>query len=277
MANKARKDDRQEDHDLIKTYIKNVRKIPLLSAEEEKMLFKKIKKGCKASKKKIIESNLRLVVSIVTAKYVSFLNFSDLIQAGNIGLITAVRKFKLEKGCRFSTYATYWIRKEVSKEIFNIGDMIRLPVNVHAELSDYERKKRKISSELNADFSSYEVAKKIKMTDKKISHLQQIEKSRKLVWLDASADDKSATLGDFVEDGNSTLPCYQTMVSQSVMNIMNASSGQLSERDREIIKMLYGFSGKDYTLKEICKKYRLARETLRLIESRALKVMREHI
>ncbi len=259
--------------DPIKAYLKDVRPIPLLTAEKEIELARRIQKGDKIARETMIKSNLRLVISI--AKRYSNLGvpLSDLIEEGNIGLMKAVEKFDPERGFRFSTYAAWWIKQGISRAIIDQGKMIRVPVYMNEEILRYKKISEALSHKLKRKATMTEVAKKMQISVDKVKDLEQC--IAKMSSLDAPiGEDGDGQVKDIIEDATivSADEELETFFNKErTMGILEL----LSERERKILDMRYGLTdGNTHTLAEIAEKMGVSRERIRQVEAATLKKIR---
>lgn len=260
----------------IKVYLKDIRKIPLLTPEEEMQLARKIKRGDKEARKKMIRSNLRLVINMAK-KYVNLgVSFMDLIEEGNIGLMRAVDKFKPQKGFRFSTYAAWWIRQSILRCIIDQGKMIRIPVYLNESILRLKKATEKLSHKLNREPQPAELAKKMHLPVEKIKELSQW--TIKMSSLEAPiGEDKEGQVKDIIKDDNMVAP---DMELESFFNRERALDllSNMSKRERTILDLRFGLSdGKTHTLAEISTKMKISRERVRQIEEATLKKIRKYI
>ncbi len=251
--------------DPIKSYLKDIKNIPLLTAEEEVELARCIKKGDKAAREKMIRSNLRLVISIAK-RYVNLgIALSDLIEEGNIGLMRGVDKFDPDKGFRFSTYAAWWIKQGISRAIIDQGKMIRVPVYLNEEIIKYRKLVEKLTQKMHRKPSTSEVAKKLKITVDRVKDLETA--ITKMSSLDAPlGEDSDGQVMDVLEDESLAAPDEQVELffnKERARALLNC----LDPRERTIIEMRYGLTdGENYTLAQIARKLGLSRERVRQIE-----------
>jgi RNA polymerase primary sigma factor len=255
--------------DAIKMYLKAIGKVSLLTAAEEVYLAKKIEKGDLSAKNKLIESNLRLVVSIAKKYFSRGLLFLDLIQEGNLGLIRAVEKFDYKKGFKFSTYATWWIRQAITRAIADQARTIRVPVHMVENINKYARIRRKLLQKLGREPSSDEIAELLSVTTDRVREIKIIAQG--IISLDTPiGEDEDAHLGDFVEDLETESPLDAATFSMLQKNL-NRVLNTLKDRERSIIKLRYGLhDGFPRTLEEVGREFNLTRERIRQIESKAL-------
>lgn len=259
--------------DPIKAYLKDVRPIPLLTAEEEVMLAKKILKGDQAARERMITSNLRLVISIAK-RYVNLgVPLSDLIEEGNIGLMRGVEKFDYKRGFRFSTYAAWWIKQGISRAIIDQGKMIRVPVYMNEEIHKYKKTVEHLTHKLKRKPRQGEVAKKMRVP---VDKVRDLEKSiSKMSSLDAPIGESGdGQIKDMIQDESIASPDDQL---EEFFNKERAISflDMLDERERKIIDLRFGLTdGEAHTLAEIAKVLGVSRERVRQIESATIKKIR---
>ena len=264
--------------DSVRLYLREIGKIPLLSQEEEADLAQRIVKGDKKAKDKMVESNMRLVVSIAKRYSGRGLDFLDLIQEGNTGLLRAVDKFDPEKGFKFSTYATWWIRQAITRAIADQARTIRIPVHMVETINKVLRTTRKLTQELNREPTSEEIAKEMKMDKDKVEYVMRIKQD--IASLDASVgrdgDDEDSVLGDFVEDEERASPEDSTanqILKEQIAEIITT----LSDREQKIIKLRFGIGGgRPHTLEEVGAEFAVTRERIRQIEAKALAKLRKN-
>lgn len=262
-------------HDHIKLYFNDISKIPLLSAEEEKAIAIKVTRGDENAKKKLIESNLRLVISIAKRFFGSRLSFSDLIQEGNVGLIKAIEKFDPHKDFKFSTYATRWIKQSVTKAIADMTKHVRIPVHLIDEINSYNKAYQELFQKLGREPTSKEIGLKLNFNIKKIKKLEEVIFGN--VSLDSEVgDDGKDSLGDLIEDKNTMRP-DQAAEKNAIRNNLTYILGMLDEREAKIIKMRYGIDGPKYTLEQVGEEFQVTRERVRQIEQKVLQKLKEHI
>ncbi|MCA9408288.1 MAG: RNA polymerase sigma factor RpoD/SigA [Candidatus Omnitrophica bacterium] len=262
--------------DPIKAYLKDVRPIPLLTADEEIDLAKKVKKGDREARDKMIRSNLRLVISIAK-RYVNLgVPLSDLIEEGNIGLMKSVEKFDPTKGFRFSTYSAWWIKQGISRAIIDQGKMIRVPVYMNEEILKYKKMVEKLTHKLKRKPRQGEVAKKMKIPVDKVRDLEN--SIAKMSSLDAPIGDVGdGQVKDIIEDQNIASPDEQLEIFFNKERAMGFLE-MLNERERKILELRYGLTdGTSRTLAEIAKILGVSRERVRQIESATIKKIRQII
>ena len=264
--------------DSVRLYLREIGKIPLLTPEEEQDLAQRIVKGDKAAKDKMVESNMRLVVSIAKRYSGRGLDFLDLIQEGNTGLLRAVDKFDPGKGFKFSTYATWWIRQAITRAIADQARTIRIPVHMVETINKVLRSSRKLTQELNREPTNEEIAKEMNMDVEKIEYVMRIKQD--IASLDASVgrdgDDEDSVLGDFVEDEERISP-EDSAANQILKEQLAEIITSLSDREQKIIKLRFGIGGgRPHTLEEVGAEFSVTRERIRQIEAKALSKLRKH-
>jgi RNA polymerase primary sigma factor len=262
--------------DPIKAYLKDVRPIALLKAEEEIDLAKRIKKGDKQAREKMIQANLRLVISIAKRYTNLGVPLSDLIEEGNIGLMKSVDKFDPDKGFRFSTYAAWWIKQGISRAIIDQGKMIRVPVYMNEEILKYKKAVEKLTHKLRHRPALNEIAKKMRIPIDKVRDLEN--SIAKMSSLDAPiGEDGDGQVKDIIEDQNIIAPDVQL---EEFFNKERARGflDSLTDRERKILDLRYGLTdGEACTLAQIAKQLGVSRERVRQIESATLKRIRQII
>lgn len=264
--------------DSVRLYLREIGKIPLLTQEEELELAKKAAKGDKKAKDKMVEANMRLVVSIAKRYSGRGLDFLDLIQEGNTGLLRAVEKFDPDKGFKFSTYATWWIRQAITRAIADQARTIRIPVHMVETINKVLRATRKLTQELNREPTIEEVAKEMDMEPEKVEYVMKIKQD--IASLDQSVgrdgDDEDSVLGDFVEDEERISP-EDSAANQILKEQLATIISTLSEREQKIIKLRFGIGGgRPHTLEEVGAEFSVTRERIRQIEAKALSKLRKH-
>ncbi len=255
--------------DPVKMYLKAIGKERLLTAAEEVQLAKKIEKGNQAAKSRLIEANLRLVVS-VAKKYVSRgMLFLDLIQEGNLGLIRAVDKYDYKRGFKFSTYATWWIRQAVTRAIADQARTIRIPVHMVENVNKYIRIQRQLLQKLGREPNSDEIAKLLEVTPDRVREIRKI--AQETISLDTPIGEGDETrLSDFIEDSEVNAPDDAADFSM-LQKHLHIVLGTLKDRERKIIKLRYGLlDGLPRTLEEVGREFNLTRERIRQIEFKVL-------
>ena len=265
--------------DSVRMYLREIGKIPLLTLEEESELSKKAMSGDRKAKDRMAEANMRLVVSIAKRYSGRGLDLLDLIQEGNTGLLRAVDKFDPEKGFKFSTYATWWIRQAITRAIADQARTIRIPVHMVETINKLMRTQRRLTQELNRDPTNEELAKEMDMEVEKIEHIMKIKQD--ITSLDAGIgrddnDGEESTLGDFIEDEDTASP-EESASSQLLKEQVREILGSLSDRERKILEMRFGLNGtKSHTLEEVGLEFAVTRERIRQIEAKALLKLRKH-
>ena len=268
----------QFSDDSVRLYLREIGKIPLLSNEEEVDLAYRIVKGEKKAKDKMVEANMRLVVSIAKRYSGRGLDFLDLIQEGNTGLLRAVEKFDPDKGFKFSTYATWWIRQAITRAIADQARTIRIPVHMVETINKVLRATRKLTNELNREPSVEEIAKEMGMEPEKVDYVMKIKQD--IASLDATVgrdgDDEDSVLGDFIEDEGRVSPedaAAAQMLKEQIAEILSS----LSEREQKVVKLRFGIGGgRPHTLEEVGAEFSVTRERIRQIEAKALSKLRKH-
>ncbi|MBQ2660541.1 RNA polymerase sigma factor RpoD [Candidatus Saccharibacteria bacterium] len=264
--------------DSVRLYLREIGKIPLLTPEEEADLASRIVKGDKKAKDKMVESNMRLVVSIAKRYGGRGLDFLDLIQEGNTGLLRAVEKFDPDKGFKFSTYATWWVRQAITRAIADQARTIRIPVHMVETINKVLRTTRKLTAELNREPTNEEIAKELDMEPEKIDYVMRIKQD--IASLDASVgregDDEDSVLGDFVEDEERASP-EETAANQILKEQLSEIISTLTEREQKIIRLRFGIGGgRPHTLEEVGSEFDVTRERIRQIEAKALSKLRKN-
>jgi RNA polymerase primary sigma factor len=264
--------------DSVRLYLREIGKIPLLNAEEELALAQRVVAGEKKAKDKMAEANMRLVVSIAKRYSGRGLDFLDLIQEGNTGLLRAVEKFDPDKGFKFSTYATWWIRQAITRAIADQARTIRIPVHMVETINKLLRTQRRMTQELNREPTIEELAKELEMEPEKVEYVIKIKQD--ITSLDAGVgrdgEDEDSVLGDFIEDEDGATP-EESATSQLLKEQVQSILSTLSEREQKIVKMRFGLeNGKSHTLEEVGQEFAVTRERIRQIEAKALAKLRKH-
>ena len=264
--------------DSVRLYLREIGKIPLLTPEEEADLAQRIVKGDKKAKDKMVESNMRLVVSIAKRYGGRGLDFLDLIQEGNTGLLRAAEKFDPEKGFKFSTYATWWVRQAITRAIADQARTIRIPVHMVETINKVLRTTRKLTSELNREPTTEEIAAELHMEPDKVDYVMRIKQD--IASLDASVgrdgDDEDSVLGDFVEDEERISP-EDSAANQILKEQLSEIIATLTDREQKIIRLRFGIGGgRPHTLEEVGAEFDVTRERIRQIEAKALSKLRKN-
>ena len=264
--------------DSVRLYLREIGNIPLLTPEEEADLAQRIVKGDKKAKDKMVESNMRLVVSIAKRYGGRGLDFLDLIQEGNTGLLRAVEKFDPEKGFKFSTYATWWVRQAITRAIADQARTIRIPVHMVETINKVLRTTRKLTSELNREPTTEEIAAELHMEPDKVDYVMRIKQD--IASLDASVgrdgDDEDSVLGDFVEDEERDSP-EDSAANQILKEQLSEIISTLTDREQKIIRLRFGIGGgRPHTLEEVGAEFDVTRERIRQIEAKALSKLRKN-
>ncbi len=267
--NEGIEEQREPGLDSIKYYLKDLRKYPLLTFQEEQELGRRVLKGDEQAKARMIESNLRLVVSIGKRYINRGLPFPDILEEGNIGLIRAVEKFQPAKGFKFSTYASWWIRQAIERAIVNQSRVIRLPVHIAGDVNSYMRTVRQLTQKLRREPETREIAKKMRWPIHKVRTISQVV--RETYSLDMIiGDQEEDTLKDMVADDTSESP-LAAIENESTRLQLDSWLSQLSVPERSVIEMRFGLkTDEPETLRGIGGKYGITRERVRQIEKKAL-------
>ena len=262
--------------DSVRLYLREIGKIPLLTAAEELALANKVVAGSKGAKDKMAEANMRLVVSIAKRYVGRGLDLLDLIQEGNTGLLRAVEKFDPDKGFKFSTYATWWIRQAITRAIADQARTIRIPVHMVETINKLLRTQRRLTQELNREPTNEEIAQAMEIDVDKVEHIMKIKQD--ISSLDASVrdDEEDSVLGDFIEDEDTISP-EESATNQLLKEHVKDMLGSLTEREQKILKLRFGLEdGKSHTLEEVGQEFSVTRERIRQIEAKALAKLRKH-
>ena len=259
--------------DPVRMYLKEIGKVPLLSAEEEIELAKKMEMGDEDSKKRLAEANLRLVVSIAKRYVGRGMLFLDLIQEGNLGLIKAVEKFDYRKGYKFSTYATWWIRQAITRAIADQARTIRIPVHMVETINKLIRVSRQLLQELGREPAPEEIAEEMNMPVDRVREILKI--SQEPVSLETPiGEEEDSHLGDFIQDDNVPVPADAaafTLLKEQLVVVL----GTLTEREQKVLRLRFGLDdGRARTLEEVGKEFNVTRERIRQIEAKALRKLR---
>ena len=259
--------------DPVRMYLKEIGKVPLLSADEEIELAKRMSEGDEDAKKRLAEANLRLVVSIAKRYVGRGMLFLDLIQEGNLGLIKAVEKFDYQKGFKFSTYATWWIRQAITRAIADQARTIRIPVHMVETINKLIRVSRQLLQELGREPMPEEIAKEMDMPVERVREILKI--SQEPVSLETPiGEEEDSHLGDFIQDDNVPVPAEaaaQTLLKEQLNEVLDT----LTEREQKVLRLRFGMNdGRARTLEEVGKEFDVTRERIRQIEAIALRKLR---
>lgn len=262
-------------NDSVRMYLNEIGRIPLLSADEEVSLAKRIEMGDLSAKQKLAESNLRLVVSIAKRYIGRGLPFLDLMQEGNLGLLRAVEKFDYRKGFKFSTYATWWIRQAITRAIADQARTIRIPVHMVETINKLRYTQRRLQQELGRQPLSEEIAVEMNLDLKKVNYILKI--SQDIVSLEAPVGtEEDSKLSDFIQDESAMSPfdeAHRNIIKENIADLLQ----YLSAREQKIIKMRFGLEdGIPHTLEEVGKEFNVTRERIRQIEGKVLEKLRDH-
>ena len=259
--------------DPVRMYLKEIGKVPLLTAEEEVELAKRMAEGDESAKKRLAEANLRLVVSIAKRYVGRGMLFLDLIQEGNLGLIKAVEKFDYEKGFKFSTYATWWIRQAITRAIADQARTIRIPVHMVETINRVSKVSRQLLQELGREPQPEEIAKAMELPVERVREIMKIGQDP--VSLETPiGEEEDSHLGDFIQDENVAVPAdaaTQTVLREQLSEVLDT----LTEREQKVLKLRFGLEdGRARTLEEVGKEFDVTRERIRQIEAKALRKLR---
>ena len=259
--------------DPVRMYLKEIGKVPLLSADEEIKLAQRMELGDEDAKKRLAEANLRLVVSIAKRYVGRGMLFLDLIQEGNLGLIKAVEKFDYRKGYKFSTYATWWIRQAITRAIADQARTIRIPVHMVETINKLIRVQRQLLQELGREPTPEEVSEKMNLSVDRVREIQKI--SQEPVSLETPiGEEEDSHLGDFIQDDNVPVPAEAaafTLLKEQLVDVL----GTLTEREQKVLRLRFGLDdGRARTLEEVGKEFNVTRERIRQIEAKALRKLR---
>ena len=262
--------------DPVRMYLKEIGTVPLLSADEELRLAKRKAEGDESAKERLIEANLRLVVSIAKRYTGRGMSFLDLVQEGNLGLIKGVEKFDYTKGYKLSTYATWWIRQSVTRALADQARTIRIPVHMVETINKMSKMQRKLTLELGYEPSVTELAEALDMSEDKVMEIMQIAREPASLETPIGEEDDS-NLGDFVADSKEVTP-EGTVESVMLREHIDALLGDLKERERQVIVLRFGLEdGHPRTLEEVGKEFNVTRERIRQIEAKALRKLRNPV
>ena len=259
--------------DPVKMYLKDIGRVPLLSAEEEVELARRMQENDDAARKRLSEANLRLVVSIAKRYVGRGMLFLDLIQEGNLGLMKAVEKFDYQKGFKFSTYATWWIRQSITRAIADQARTIRIPVHMVETINKLTRVQRVLLQELGREPTPEEIAEKMGVTVERVREIQKIAQDP--VSLETPiGEEEDSHLGDFIEDEKTMTPSDSvafSMLKEQLLGVLDT----LTPREEKVLRLRYGIDdGKPRTLEEVGKEFNVTRERIRQIEAKALRKLR---
>ena len=264
--------------DSVQMYLREIGKISLISADEEKDLARKIEKGDEEARRRLTQANLRLVVSIAK-RYVGrspHLTLLDLIQEGNIGLFKAVEKFDYRRGYKFSTYATWWIRQAITRALADQARTIRIPVHMVETISKYQQIKRRLLQDLGREPLSEEIAAEMSMEIEKVRHIEKIAQETVSLESPVGEDDEDSVLGEFIVDEKTISPLQHAsrrLLRDQLMSVIN----ELTPREKKILEMRFGLEdGITHTLEEVGREFGVTRERIRQIEAKALERIRTH-
>ncbi len=259
--------------DPVRMYLKEIGKVPLLTAEEEIELAKRMEAGDEKAKQKLAEANLRLVVSIAKRYVGRGMLFLDLIQEGNLGLIKAVEKFDYEKGYKFSTYATWWIRQAITRAIADQARTIRIPVHMVETINKLIRESRQLLQELGREPLPEEIAERMGISVERVREILKI--SQEPVSLETPiGEEEDSHLGDFIQDQNVPVPA-EAAASKLLRDQLNEVLDTLTEREQKVLRLRFGMDdGRARTLEEVGKEFQVTRERIRQIEAKALRRLR---
>ncbi len=259
--------------DIVKQYLVEIGKFPLLSKAQEIELAKRIEENDEEAKKKFIESNLRLPVSVAKRYMGSDMSFLDLIQEGNLGLMKAVERFEYRKGHKFSTYAVWWIKQAITRAIAEQGRTIRIPVHKVEQIRKFMRICSQLAQELGRAPESEEIAKKMKISVDEVRELKKLAQTPLSLEMQVG-EHKDNCLGEFIEDENIIAPedvINQSLRRQKIEEVL----ADLTEREQQVLKLRFGWEdGREQTLEEIGNKFHVTRERIRQIEAKALRKLR---
>ncbi len=260
--------------DPVKIYLKEIGRVPLLSPDEETELAKRMAEGDSYAKKRLSEANLRLVVSIAK-KYVGRgMQFLDLIQEGNVGLIKAIEKYDYTKGYKFSTYATWWIRQAITRSIADQARTIRIPVQMVETMNKLTKVQRSLTQELGREPSVEEIAENVHMDVNRVREILKLAQETVSLETPVGSEEESH-LADFIEDDHTPLPSDEAAFGQLKDDIRSVLD-KLNEREQKVLRMRFGLDdGKEHTLEEVGQELHVTRERIRQIEAKALRKLRQ--
>ena len=260
--------------DPVRMYLKEIGQIPLLTAEQEVEYAKRMEEGNEVAKRRLAEANLRLVVSIAKRYVGRGMQFLDLIQEGNLGLIKAVEKFDYRKGYKFSTYATWWIRQAITRAIADQARTIRIPVHMVETINKLTRVSRQLLQELGREPSPEEIAEEMDIPVEKVREIQKI--SQEPVSLETPiGEEEDSHLGDFIQDENVPVPA-EAAAATLLREQLDDELATLTEREQKVLRLRFGLDdGKARTLEEVGKEFQVTRERIRQIEAKAIRKLRQ--
>jgi len=262
--------------DSIQMYLREIGKIPLLTPEEEVELAKRKERNDKEADKKLIEANLRLVVSIAKKFVGKSLSLLDLIQEGNIGLFRAVKKFEYRKGYKFSTYATWWIRQAITRALADQSRTIRIPVHMVETINKFQQVERQLIQDLGREPLPEEIAAEMGLELEKVNHIIKISQDTVSLETSVGEDDEDSTLEDFIEDVKNVTP-DRAAALQLLRDYVREVVKDLSPREQKILEMRFGLlDGVTHTLEEVGKEFDVTRERIRQIEAKSLERIKAH-
>ena len=262
--------------DPVRMYLKEIGTVPLLTSEEELELAKRKAEGDQRAKERLIEANLRLVVSIAKRYTGRGMTFLDLVQEGNLGLIKGVEKFDYTKGYKLSTYATWWIRQSVTRALADQARTIRVPVHMVETINKMSKMQRKLTLELGYEPSTKELAEALDMSEEKVMEIMQIAREPASLETPIGEEDDS-NLGDFVADNNAVTPeknVEEVMLREHIDILLD----DLKDREKQVVILRFGLEdGHPRTLEEVGKEFNVTRERIRQIEAKALRKLRNPV
>ncbi|MBI4132668.1 MAG: sigma-70 family RNA polymerase sigma factor [Candidatus Sungbacteria bacterium] len=274
----ARPETEADASDSVQMYLREIGRIPLINADMEKELARKIEKGDQEAREKLAQANLRLVVSIAK-RYVGrapHLSLLDLIQEGNLGLFKAVEKFDYRRGFKFSTYATWWIRQAITRALADQARTIRIPVHMVETISKYQQVKRRLLQDLGREPLPEEIAAEMGLEIEKIHHIAKISQETVSLESPVGEDDEDSVLGEFIVDDKTLSPAQSAarrVLREQMISIIN----DLTPREQKILRMRFGLDdGITHTLEEVGREFGVTRERIRQIEAKAIERMRSH-
>lgn len=264
--------------DSVQMYLREIGRISLITSDDEKELARRIEKGDEEARKKLMQANLRLVVSIAK-RYVGrspHLTLLDLIQEGNIGLFKAVDKFDYRRGFKFSTYATWWIRQAITRALADQSRTIRIPVHMVETISKYQQVKRRLLQDIGREPLPEEISAEMNMDLEKVHHIEKIAQETVSLEAPVGDDDEDSVLGEFIEDEKTISPS-QVAARRLLKDQLNAIIMELTPREQKILSMRFGLEdGITHTLEEVGREFGVTRERIRQIEAKALERIRMH-